>query len=39
MIGEEESGIALCPCCDYARAMHAGPPIPEHRIRSTEPRS
>jgi hypothetical protein len=39
MIGEEESGIVLCPCCDYANSLNAGPPIPVDRIHSTEPRS
>jgi hypothetical protein len=39
MIGEEESGILLCPRCDYANDNCAGPPISEDRVRDTEPRS
>ena len=36
MIGEEESGILLCPRCDYAEDRNAGPPIPDALIRDPD---
>jgi hypothetical protein len=37
MIGEEETGILLCPRCDFANALSAGPPC-ESRVRDVPPK-